>query len=323
MNTERLHSLILVSALLACGGCLPQLPENVKNTDPPQRNILMEVPGGRIETESGVENAVWLEIDGSAGPIGGYLSQNGSPQKALVIILHGASTFTLDGEVGSARIFHETFGARLHEAGFVTWSLAYQECGTPYGQRDLEDVVEAIDWLEQSGNHTLGNQYIYVAGYSTGGTLSILTNRRRQVSAAASVSGLTEPESIETLWGLLNWITGSYPLNLGACQMFETLNYYGPPGAAGWSALDTVSHFDELKSPMLLVHGTADTLFSVNNARDLERRYQEVLAAGGSPPPMEFLYLNEVNHFVEMTRLDVVGAIVSFFNAHQTAPASQ
>src|SRR5262249_19706976 len=150
-----------------------------------------------------------------------------------------------------------------------TWSLAFPECGTPYGQDDLQSVVDAIDWFDRVGKMALGMKDLYVAGYSTGGTLSVLVNPPRTGAAAAAISGLTEPESIEDLWGLFKWVTGIYPLNLGACQMRQTIDFYGPPGDPRWGALDSVAHFNELRSPMILLQGTKDQLFSINNERDL------------------------------------------------------
>src|SRR5262245_37747648 len=179
MRSYRFQSVLLAIALPLCPGCLPPLPENAKPSDPPQRNILKEVPDGRMETEAGVSGAVWLEVNRPGGnTIGGYLSQNDSPLKAVVIILHGASTFSPDGEIGSALIFHESLGAALQARGYLTWALAYPECGTAYGQDDLQSVIDAIDWLDRAGRSTLGLQRVYLAGYSTGGTLTILANRQ-------------------------------------------------------------------------------------------------------------------------------------------------
>jgi dienelactone hydrolase len=319
MRGRWFQSVPLAMVAVVCSGCLPALPENAKPADQPNRTILLEVPQGRIQTEEGVNGAVWLEVDRpGGGEIGGYLSQNDSPTKSLVIILHGASTFSPNGELGSALVFHETMGSGLQGHGFVTWSLAYPECGTAYGQDDLQAVVDAIDWLDRVGQSTLGFHRIYVAGYSTGGTLSILANRQRSLCAAASISGLTEPESIETLWGLFKWITGIYPVNLGACQMRQTLEFYGPPGAEGWRWLDSVSHFSELKNPMIVLHGTEDPLFSVANASHLEAAYQEALGGGWVVPEMQFVYLEDESHFPDVRQPAVLDPIVEFFDRHFT-----
>src|SRR5215831_17186916 len=79
-----------IIALPFCAGCLPQLPENVKLPDPPLRSILREVPDGMIETEAGISDSVWLEVNRpGGGTIGGYLSLDDSPKKSLVLLLHG------------------------------------------------------------------------------------------------------------------------------------------------------------------------------------------------------------------------------------------
>jgi hypothetical protein len=122
-----------------------------------------------------------------------------------------------------------------------------------------------------------------------------------------------------SLWALFKWITGIYPANQGACQMRETLDFYGPPGSQGWGWLDTVSHIHELRSPMLVIHGLDDTLFLPSNAFDLEARYQEALASGDSLPELQFVYLERVNHFADVTEPQVYQPIADFFLAH-TSP---
>lgn len=319
MFRESVRFLGIVGLLLTLSGCLPALPENLKATDSPARTTLLETSDSRFETESGLTDGVWLEVNRSDGDgaVGGYLSQNVSPTQSLVIILHGASTFEPEGSVGSARFLHETFGSALRERGFVTWSLAYRECGTPYGQGDLQDVLDAIDWVEQVGYTTLDVKHLYVAGYSTGGTLAILANRNRTLSAVAGLSGLTEPQSLETLRTLFLWLTGNYPFNMAACQMRQTLEFYGPPGAAGWAYLDTVSNVAQLRSPMLVIHGTEDGLFSPRNAYNLEAAYRNAAATGIPLPPMQFLYLDGEGHFLNLMDASVVDPIATFFAAHQ------
>lgn len=40
-------------------------------------------------------------------------------------------------------------------------------------------------------------------------------------------------------------------------------------------ALDVVSRMDELRNPMLVIHGTEDFVYSLDNARRLESAYIE------------------------------------------------
>jgi pimeloyl-ACP methyl ester carboxylesterase len=305
---------------LVCGmaaGCLPPLPENGKAIEPPRRQILMETPDSRMAAEDGVENGVWLEVFmGDGRSVGGYLSQNESPRRALVILLHGASTFAVQGSLGSTRDTHLKSAPMYWEEGFLTWSLMVRECGSPYGQGDLEDLITAIDWLDAVGRDTLDVDKVYVLGYSVGGTQALLLNRFRHVDGIIEVSGLVTPENIQRDY-LLFYLAGAvYPLNLGVCQMFDTVQYYGLPGSPAWVYLDTVAHIEALRNPMLAIHGVEDRLFAATAAQALQARYEELLAEGVPLQPIEFVFLPGVGHFPDFSSGPVKEAILGFLDRY-------
>jgi fermentation-respiration switch protein FrsA (DUF1100 family) len=288
------------------------LPENTA-LPPPQRTVLDEAGGAVFSSEPGLEDAVWVEIPGNSGrTVGGYLSLENADSGDIVIVLHGASTFSTDGAVDGARGFHEGFGLAYRQAGYRTLSLDFQECGTAYGQGDTADVVQAIDWLNGPGKAVLGTTGIYLVGYSVGATAAIVANRQRQVTAVASISGITEPQSLQGAW-FLYYLAGSlYPNNEGLCQVGSTLAVYGLPGWPGWDTLNTVARVNELQSPMLVIQGTSDQLFPVSNAQNLEAAYQQALSEGLTLSPVEFLYIPDADHFA-VVGPEVADAILAFF----------
>jgi alpha/beta superfamily hydrolase len=201
----------------------------------------------------------------------------------------------------------------------MTWSLAMRECGTAYGQGDLVDAAEAIDWLNRSGKTILGVNRIYVAGYSRGASVATLLNRERRVTAVVSIGGLAEPNQLEQNWFLYRLAGSLYPRNTGLCQLFSTLDFYGPPGAAAWEALDTVANVSELISPMLLIHGTNDQIYSVDNTRDLQAAYEAALAGGAMLPEVQFRYVDGADHFTVTDLPEVTDWILDFLNQFEPA----
>jgi dienelactone hydrolase len=295
-------------------GCLPALPDNTK-VPFPEYSLVAEAAGAVLREEPDLDGAYWLEVpyaDGS-GAVGGYLSSDLSPRASIVIMLHGASSFQPQGRLATARSWHQELGETFRQAGYRTLSLVYTECGTAYGQRDLEELYHVIDWLHNGGNAALGVDRIYLFGYSTGATLVNLASLRGRFTAGVSIAGLTEPDAVEESWAFYNLAGLIYPGNEGMCQAATTVNTYGPPGSAGWDALDTVAHVSEIKAPLLVVQGTADEVYGIDNSIHLELAYQQAVRANPELPPVEFLRFEGVDHAASVTEPSLVPTALAFF----------
>ena len=318
----RIFILIITGLLPFSFACIPVLPPNTEAEPAFARSAVLQDLRLTYHTEAGLLDGHWVDLvrsDGS-GTIGGYLSTASHTRDALVILLHGASTGHQEGAVGSAREFHEQAGKVMRSMGFRTFAPAVQECGTAYGEGDLTDIVEIIDWLDAGGRETLRVNRVYILGYSVGATLATLTNRERMVTGVVSLAGLASPEFLEAQWPLLNLIGNLYPLNEGMCQLRTTLRTYGQPGNPAWDVLDSVAAMDELQSPMLLVHGLRDGILPVDSVLALEQRYLERVAEGAILPQLDFMFIPNGDHGTVMTSDAVVERIVDFFNRFEPAP---
>ena len=298
-----------------CIGCQFILPLNTFIELPAGETIPPLIAAGRFVDDDAFDDAVWLEIDRTSteGTIGGFLSTNENSRAALILMLSGASTLTDDGPRGVAIKNHAQYSGEYRDAGFLTWVLMLPECGVPYGGQGVDDVVEVIDWLEGGGKDVLGVERIYVLGYSTGGTIANLVNLRRSVTASVSMSGLTQPNQFLENRPVFEFVAGLFPNNVGMCQLQATLDAYGPADSPRWNALDVVSRVDELRNPMLVIHGTADFVYSLDNARNLEAAYIERAAAGADLAPLEFLYVEGSNHFLQDENIELRPIIIEYF----------
>ncbi len=308
-------SFAVSAAALLASGCVPVFPDNTKPGDPPQREILRQEGRLTYSAEPGVTDGQWVALEraDASGAVGGYLSDNEPHRPAIVILLHGASTLMPDASVGSARMFHEATGPIFRERGYRTLALTRRECGTAYGQGDLEDVLEVVDWLDAEGKAQLGVERVYMLGYSAGGTLVSLTNRERTLDALVSISGFTQPDQLEEGWNFYALLALLYPDNAGLCQLGTTLETYGRPGSATWQFLDSVAHLDEFHCPMLVVHGNDDPIVFVANALHLQQRYLELLGVGTTLPRLEFMYVSG-GHDAPMSSPQVRDRVLSFFD---------
>jgi pimeloyl-ACP methyl ester carboxylesterase len=314
-----MRAIVAVAILLTSGGCLPPLPVNAGAWP----NLTSTPPEYFNSPLADAADAVWFEVPraGEPGFAGGYLSSE--PAADLVLVLTGASTYYWGGPPEKARDYHEGFSAKLRAAGFRTWTLAPRECGTPWGGGDLADVLSVLDWLDAGGREQLGARRVLIVGYSNGGTLACLASVERRVDAVVAVSGLTSGGQLERHYAFYQAIAALYPSNVGLCQLGVTLQAYGPPGAAGWRALDVVGRVAELRSPMLVIHGEQDFVFYTDNARALEQAYAAALGDGVVVPECRFLYVPGLGHFDVLEHPEVLPRILAFLERYAADEAAR
>lgn len=312
-------SLGAAGCALLGGGCGPLLPDNRTDGHPTEKEPQFAVGRVVFSTLPGVYDSLWAEIPRSNGDgtIGAYVSTNISSRNAWILLLDGAATVSLDGNVYQALYFQDSFGKNFQQAGFRTVSLVTSECGGPYGQQDLLDVIDAVDWLQGEGRAELQIERLYVVGYSMGGMLSNLLNRYRTVDAVVSISSLAQPDQFEDNYLIYRWITDNFRTNEGICQLKSSLEFYGPPGSPGWDHLDCASRLAEMKAPMLLIHGERDFVLPASNTRAMQRAYEQARADGQPLQNMEFLLLDDVGHFTTTDDPRVAIRVIEFIEQRE------
>ncbi|MBK8913642.1 MAG: alpha/beta fold hydrolase [Phycisphaerales bacterium] len=306
-------------------GCGPLLPDNRDDGLAADLQPQFEVGDALFSSQPGVSGSLWMEIprkDGS-GKIGAYVSTNLTNRDAWVLMLDGAALVSWDGRVNQALFFLDTFGRTFQQAGFRTVSLVTSECGGAYATRDLQDVIDAVDWLQTTGRTELGIERLYVVGYSLGAMLSTHLNLHRKVDGVVSISGLTQPNQFEDNYLLYRLVTDNFPTNEGVCQLKSTYAAYGLPGDARWSALDAVARVRELQAPMLMVHGDRDAVLIVENTWSLEKAYVGAVKEGAALPSVEFMYLPGGDHFAPMIDPNVTIRVLEFIERLEVARVSQ
>ncbi len=320
----RITALLCVG--LACAGCGEYVLPAV-NCEPPPAPIRTQIEKSDtalLASEEGVGDALWLQIDrqrppdadssGSSGAIGGYLSTEQDHRDSLVLLLTGASTYHVGGKRETTLDFFRRYAGHFREEGFAVWSVALRE-DTAYGQGEVSDLLEVLDWLDREGKAFLKVERVYLVGYSTGAIATNFANLKRDVTAAVSMGGLTESKQLEEQFFFYHQFTNLFPCNTGMSQMRLTLDTYS---VQGWDAFNVVSRVAQIRNPTLFVHIESDAVFFSSNTHDMERAYQAQLAAGNtSIPELSFLYIAEGSHLDYVLLPSLAAPVVAYLKTFE------
>ncbi|QPF75845.1 alpha/beta hydrolase [Roseateles sp. DAIF2] len=255
---RRLGAAVLASGLLL-GGCT--------TLDEKQREWIFQPSdrswAGGLAAAQGMDE-VWIEFkareDGSPVRLHGLWAPADKPDAPVLLYLHGAR-WDVRGSANRMR--------RMQELGFSVLGVDYRGFGkSGYGQTlpseamAYEDARAAWDWL--------GRQYPgrprYIFGHSLGGAIAVqLATEVQEQSAGLIVEGSFT--SISEVAGSYRW--GWLPVGPLITQRF-----------------DSASRIGRLRTPVLIVHGSADAVIKPELGRALFERAPEpkrfVLVEGGS-----------------------------------------
>ncbi|MCE1192308.1 MAG: alpha/beta hydrolase [Acidovorax sp.] len=249
--------------LLASLGLVVALSVGCATLDAKQREWIFQPSdrswGGAPSTE-GMQD-VWIdfasEATGSPARLHGLWLPQGRADAPALLYLHGAR-WNVAGSAGRIR--------RMHELGFSVLAIDYRgfgrsSAGLPSETTAAEDARAAWDWLAQ---HQPGSPR-YIFGHSLGGAIAIDLASKVNDEQGTMVEGTftSVPEVVSTFkWG---WL----PVSALITQRFESVR--------------KVAH---IGSPLLVVHGSEDSLILPSLGRKLYEAAQEpkqfVLVDGGS-----------------------------------------
>ena len=178
-------------------------------------------------------------------------------QTPILLYLHGAR-WNVAGSSGRIR--------RMEEMGFSVLAIDYRgfgksSAGLPSERTAAEDARAAWDWLAKK----YPDRPRYIFGHSLGGAIAIDLAASVDDERGVMVEGTFT--SIADVVGSYKW--GWLPVSMLITQRFESVN-----------------KVDKIGSPLLVVHGSEDSLIRPTLGRQLYEAAQEpkqfVLVEGGS-----------------------------------------
>jgi len=195
--------------------------------------------------------------------------------KAL-LVAHSSSSDTIE----AARMAALQWGNVFAPLGYTVVAHAYNEPESGYGQHDLDDTLDAIEWLHGPGGDELGVDKVFLQGTSRGGIIAyqasykcppdrlagILADRGvsnfllMEMDADSYMNGVFGPTIRQAVQSTLAWI-GVWP----------------DEDPEPWMALSAGYNIDRIRVPMLVTHGDRDVIVPFEQALDFRDR---ALAAG-------------------------------------------
>jgi putative redox protein len=192
-----------------------------------------------------------------------FLSQGKKLEANLCIPHKGAPAVIMSHGMESSKEGKKwpLFCSRLSKAGFTTLRFNYRDCMNPAEATltaRVQDLKAAIDFLEAKGVNT---ERLGAIGSSFGGrTLLAARDRRIKVMVLLatpsylSLPSFIPPEIREE---------GGFELESGAklgLSFFEDLQKY-----------NTLRDLEEINCPLLVIHGSADTIVPLKEAEEVYR----------------------------------------------------
>ena len=196
-------------------------------------------PGAEI-----IPNLVYASPGGHDLHLDLFCPKSGERPFAAVIYLHGGGWRS-----GSRRQFYR-YAAQMAGAGFVGATIEYRLSGEARYPAAIEDSRAAVRWLRaHAAKYRIDPLRIGAAGQSAGGYLAALlgvgTNAAEQVRAVAAFNPITD----------LTSVTQGEAGEAVTAFLGTTYN----AGAEIWREASPLTHVSGRSTPMLFLHGTADT----------------------------------------------------------------
>lgn len=209
-----------------------------------------------------------LTVEGA--PVQAILYQSGGPpnKRPALVFSTGA---------GRELKSYEWLYRSLADRGYVVLAQRYRDGDSGFHLRDVEDIRHAISHLQSLLN--VDRERIGLIGHSRGANATLrATASEPRVRSTIALSPPTDHAQMAL--ALRAYAPGRYR---------ELLKRYGqtPEEApAYFKAIDPVSYADQIKSPVMLIHGTADLVAPPEQS---QRMYDALVKAGNTRVQLKLL----------------------------------
>lgn len=184
--------------------------------------------------------------------------------------------------------------ARLADEGYVALRLSQRGYGKSTGRADLSCWAEDMAACAKSLRSAMDVRRIWAAGQSTGGTMSLVAAATQDIFAGAvAIAAFTD-------------LTQILQDNRNARKILE--DRFGPLEEKHFRAADAIGLVDNLKKPVLIVHGTADETVPFAHAELLYNKMRSTATHCGIP--------GGTHHLNNVDRAAVIAAIVGWLKNH-------
>ena len=217
-----------------------------------------------------------------------------SKQKAIVLIHGGKASTEATKEMG------KEYAGRFYPA-FTVISVDYRF--SSYGGKELEDVLKAISYARD-----LGIQKIYLIGESHGAYLALLAAAQKEVDGVIDAYGPTDLLRMQT------FATKENPqLNIDWADYIQaTEKECKETGLSLEECIKRRSPYylaAKIKAPILILHGTDDTIVPISQSEILVERFKEI-----GKRNYQFVPLKGYEHGFSLLEGEVFEKVRTFLN---------
>lgn len=183
----------------------------------------------------------------------------------LVVFVHGGCW------LNAYDISHtHAFSTALAQAGYAVWSVEYRRTGDAGGgwPGSFEDILAAIDYVDQLPEQAIDLSKVAIAGHSAGGHLVLLASEASKTRFAATI-GLAAIVDIE-----------QYAQGSNSCEVATPKFMGGTPTQqpAAYEAANPAGKV--LGETTVLVHGDVDTIVPLKQTAAYPQHLRLVEGAG-------------------------------------------
>jgi dipeptidyl aminopeptidase/acylaminoacyl peptidase len=184
--------------------------------------------------------------------------------------------------------------ARLADEGYVALRLSQRGYGKSTGRADLSCWAEDMAACAKSLRSAMDVRRVWAAGQSTGGTMSLVAAATQDIfTGAVAIAAFTD-------------LTHILQDNRNARKILE--DRFGPLKEKHFRAADAARLVENLKKPVLIVHGTADETVPFAHSELLYSKIQSNATHRGVP--------GGNHHLTNTDRAAVIGDIIAWLKNH-------
>ena len=210
------------------------------------------------------------EIDGIKLDMDIYQPSGDNTPNPLILIIHGGAW-----EAGD-KLLYRPYGINFAAMGYTAASINYRLSGQAPFPAAIEDIRDAIVYLSKhAAKYNIDPTRIVTFGSSAGGHLSTFTGFAANTPDTPYLSGIdaADIKAVISLYGPHDLTTPGLR-DRAYTQKFIGYSYANAPEI--YSEASTLNHLDENDPPVLLIHGTLDSIVSVSHSDMLSEKLREI-----------------------------------------------